>query len=88
MPRYFFHVLNETYYAEDHEGQELADDATARLQAARTAGEILTGDLARERDKVSVTVYVDKADGTRLMTLPVLAYVSNAEASQPGGSPA
>ena len=41
MPRYFFHVT-DGQAAFDHEGTELPDLKTARAEAIRTAGEILS----------------------------------------------
>ncbi|MBP0447253.1 hypothetical protein J8J14_20990 [Roseomonas sp. SSH11] len=42
MPRYFFHVINGEPSA-DGEGYDLPDDAAARVEAVRMAGEILKG---------------------------------------------
>jgi hypothetical protein len=77
VPRYYFHVDNGTGYAADTEGRELPDLPSAIKEAARTAADILSEDLAAGSERVHLSLYVDDAEGHRLIALPVTAAIEH-----------
>lgn len=71
MPRYFFHVRNQTSYTRDEDGVALADVGAARAQAADAAGEILTSELRDGNAGPVFEIHVDDATSRRVLTLHV-----------------
>lgn len=72
MPRYFFHVRNQTDYTRDQVGVDLIDLAHARRYAADAVGQILTTDLGQEgRDTVVFRVQVEQEPGVRVLNIDV-----------------
>jgi hypothetical protein len=47
--RYYMHICNGSGFVVDEEGRELADDATARLEAVAAARDVMAGDLREGR---------------------------------------
>jgi hypothetical protein len=46
MPRYFFHVFDDTEFVEDHHGVELSDAAEAKRELLRPGARIALHDAA------------------------------------------
>lgn len=69
MPRFYFHVCNGYGFTEDHEGQELADEAAARAQAIKSAREVMAGDLRSGELDLSSFIEVEDNQHELLFTL-------------------
>ncbi|TPG54315.1 hypothetical protein EAH76_06470 [Sphingomonas glacialis] len=75
MPRYFFHVLNQTSHVHDEVGAELSSIAVARSRASDAAGEILTSDLRDGKTDIVFDVQVEDDRGARVLTVHVVGTV-------------
>lgn len=75
MPRYFFHVRNQTSYIRDEIGSELKSADGARARGADLAGEILTSDLREGRTEVVFDVEVEDDSRARVYTLYIVGTV-------------
>ena len=69
VPRFYFHVCNGYGFTEDHEGQELADEAAARAQAIKSAREVMAGDLGSGELDLSSFIEVEEDKHELLFTL-------------------
>jgi len=63
MPRYFFHAADGAPVHDTH-GYDMADDADARAEALRYAGELLkhAPDLLSERNQLRISVTGENGD--------------------------
>jgi hypothetical protein len=77
VARYYFHLDNGTGFLPDTEGRELPDLSSAIREAARTAADILSEDLAAGSDRVCLSLYVDDDAGHRLIAIPITAAVEH-----------
>ncbi len=69
MPRFFFHIRDgETL--DDPDGMFLPDVRSARLEAVRSARDIMAGDLRRGRLHLSSCIEVTDAQGEPIFALP------------------
>jgi len=66
MPRYRFHVLNDTSYALDEEGTELSGLEAMRARATKILGEIIAEELNEGRSTIHLAIMVDDEDGERV----------------------
>lgn len=66
MPRYRFHVLNDTAFVQDEEGVVLSDLEAVRAHALTALGEIIAEELRDGRDDIHLTVMVDGEAGERV----------------------
>jgi hypothetical protein len=69
MPRYFFHVCNGTGLVEDEEGQEIADEETARTIAVKEARELMSEEMRAGELNVASFIEVQNEKGEYLFTL-------------------
>ena len=69
MPRYFFQLYNDVV-AEDQEGQELPDLATAREYALRNIRDLMTEEVIKGRLILWHRIEIADEHGKRLLTVP------------------
>ncbi len=71
MPRYFFHVLNHVR-TQDHDGVELPDIETARLEALKDIKDILRQhfDTLDNHGWAKWTIEICDEDGAILLVVP------------------
>jgi hypothetical protein len=79
MPRYYFHVVNNTSSVVDEEGSELADLAAAYVQARKTIGGIIADEVVQGDDVVNLVVMIDDARGVRLATITAATTITCSE---------
>jgi hypothetical protein len=77
MPHYFFHV-GDTLGGLDYEGQTLPDDNTARIEAARTMGELLRDKAGEFWSAGEMKLTVTDRTGLVLFVLDLSAIESGA----------
>ena len=70
MPRYLFHTENGDGYIDDEEGQELPDIEAARLEALKSAGEFVAGEMARGCTDVTLVIYIAAESDLRRCLCP------------------
>ncbi len=66
MPRFRFHVLNDTTFTVDEEGIVLSDLDAVRAHAVTALGEIIAEELRQGRDDIHLAVMVDGEAGERV----------------------
>ena len=69
MPRFFFHI-RDGESIEDPDGMYLPDTRTARLEAVRSAREIMAGDVRRGRLALSSWIEVTDEHGEAIFAVP------------------
>jgi len=79
MPRFFFHIVNDTSSVMDEEGQDLANREAACAVARRTIGEVISQDLAAGRNAVHLAIMIDDEAGVRVVNVKAVANVVIAE---------
>jgi len=79
MPRFFFHLVNDTSSVMDEEGQELASREAACAIARRTIGEVIAQDVAAGRNAVHLAIMIDDEAGDRVFDVKAVATVVVAE---------
>ena len=79
MPRFFFHLVNDTSSVMDEEGQDLANREAACAVARRTIGEVISQDLAAGRNAVHLAIMIDDEAGVRVVNVKAVANVVIAE---------
>lgn len=81
MARYFFHTEDGSSRL-DHEGQDLADDTLAKIEAVRLLGQMLKDEPAGFWDHKELKLIVTDADGMILFALDLSAIEAPAIASR------
>jgi hypothetical protein len=66
MPAYKFHVLNDTSYAADDTGTELANIDAAHAHARQILGDVIAEELRAGRKEIHLCVMVDDDEGERV----------------------
>ena len=66
MTCYKFHVLNDTFYAVDEIGTELAGDAAVDAHARAIIADLLAEELKQQKETVHLAVMVDDPTGHRI----------------------
>ena len=69
MPRFFFH-LRDGESVEDPDGMFLPDARTARLEAVRSARDIMAEDVRRGRLSLSSLIEVTDENGEPILAVP------------------
>lgn len=69
MPRFYFHICNGTGLIEDEEGQDLPSVEAARLEAMRSARDVMAGDVQRGILDLSSFIEIEDADHQLIETL-------------------
>jgi len=82
VPRYFIHIQNGVYVA-DNDGSEMFDLAAARSAMVRAAGSILTSDLHAGKSSANFTLFLDDENSNELLRLKVSATLQGKLAGQP-----
>jgi hypothetical protein len=68
---YFMHVANDRGIVIDETGREFDYDELAIAEASRAAGAILADELQAGAEGVSIKIYLEHADKTRIATVSV-----------------
>ena len=71
MPLFYTHLENADGFQPDERGRTFADDQHALQEATRTAGAILSDELASEAGSVSIRMLVVRADGSAVASINV-----------------
>ena len=79
MPRFFFHIVNDTSSVMDEEGQDLANREAACVVARRTIGEVISQEVAAGRNAVHLAIMIDDEAGVRVVNVKAVANVVIAE---------
>ena len=69
MPRFFFHI-RDGESVEDPDGMFLPDARTARLEAVRSARDIMAEDVRRGRLSLSSLIEVTDENGEPILAVP------------------
>ena len=69
MPRFFFHI-RDGESVEDPDGMFLPDARTARLEAIRSARDIMAEDIRRGRLSLSSSIEVTDENGEPILAVP------------------
>lgn len=69
MPRFFFHI-RDGESVEDPDGMFLPDARTARLEAIRSARDIMAEDVRRGRLSLSSSIEVTDENGEPILAVP------------------
>ena len=69
MPRFFFH-LRDGESVDDPDGMYLPDTRTARLEAIRSARDIMAEDVRRGRLSLSFWIEVTDENGEPILAVP------------------
>jgi hypothetical protein len=72
MPLYYFHVRQGTETRADDLGIDLPDFDAAKVEAFRTAREILSEAIRFERDEVPEAIVIAADDGRELLAVPLV----------------
>jgi hypothetical protein len=72
MPLYYFHVRRGTETQPDDLGIDLPDFGAAKVEAFRTAREMLSEAIRFERDDVPEAIVIADSDGQELLAVPVV----------------
>jgi len=75
MPRFFLHVVNDTAFTRDDEGQTFASLAAACQEARRTIGEIIAQDVTGGLNTVHLTVMIDDETGIRVANIKAVTHL-------------
>jgi hypothetical protein len=78
MPRFFFHVVNDTFTRLDEHGTEIPNLAAACKEARKILGSILSDELCGTANLVHLTVMVDDASGHRVGNIKTVTRVVTA----------
>jgi hypothetical protein len=70
MARFYLHIRNGAGYAEDFEGQELADLDAARAAAIEGVRSVLSEEARQGELDLSGSIEIADGDGNILMVLP------------------
>ena len=73
MAIFYTHVLKDTVFAPDVEGEEFVDIDTARWMASRAARTIVADGIAAGRDQIGMELYIHDEAGVCLAVLPFSA---------------
>ena len=79
MPRFFFHMVNDTYSVLDEEGQDLANSEEANVVARRTIGEVIAQEVTAGHNVVHLAIMIDDQAGVRVANIKAVANVVIAE---------
>ncbi|HEV2748238.1 MAG TPA: hypothetical protein VGW34_13180 [Allosphingosinicella sp.] len=71
MPVYYFNVRGEAFDLPDLTGRQCRDEAAARAEAERLAGDIIANALVAGKLPVDATIEVDDEELRPIMALPV-----------------
>ncbi len=75
MPRFFFHLVNDSTSVTDEEGQELVNREAACLEARRTIGEVIAQEVVAGRNIVHLSIMIDDQAGARVANVKAVANV-------------
>ena len=79
MPRFFFHMVNDTYSVLDEEGQDVADSEAACVVARRTIGEMIAQEVTAGSNLVHLAIMIDDQAGVRIANVKAVANIVIAE---------
>lgn len=79
MPRFFFHIVNDTSSTPDEEGQELANREAAWAEARRTIGAVIADEVTAGRNLVHLAIQITDEAGISLADVRAIANVVFAE---------
>lgn len=69
MVRYFFHVSNGNGFVTDEEGQEIADEASAREEAIKSVRSIISDEASSGVIDLTGHIEVVDANGERVLVV-------------------
>jgi hypothetical protein len=69
MPRFFFHLVNDTRSIPDEEGIDLPNLEAACLEARRTIGAIVGDELASDGDSIHLSIMIEDESGVRVANI-------------------
>ena len=75
MPLFFLHVLNDTAFTPDDEGQAFTSLAAACEEARRTIGEIMAQDVTGGLNTVHLTIMIDDEAGNRVANIKAVTHL-------------
>ena len=82
MAIFYTHVLKDTLFALDQEGEEFVDLDAVRERAASAARAIIADDIAAGRSQIGIEMHIHDEADVRLAVLPFSAAMTGFDQSQ------
>ncbi|MDO6414290.1 hypothetical protein Q4F19_07835 [Sphingomonas sp. BIUV-7] len=76
MPRFRFHVLNDTFYLQDEDGKDLPDTAAVEVHARHVLADVVADEIRQGRSSIHLAIMVEDPRGTRIANYRLVTTVT------------